>query len=70
MMLAGDNNKLVGEANYHVWRLQMRSMLRRYDLWEVTINKIEMVGREPVIVNGVQYNEIQLKKLKSTARAT
>lgn len=70
MMLAIDNNKLVGESNYHVWRLKMSSMLKLFDLWIVTTNKIKIVECSPVMLNGILVNKIQLTKLKNTAHMT
>jgi len=58
-----EGDKLKGLANYYVWALKMRAVLKAEGQWAITETQQEHI-EFPVRIDGEIFNEAQLKKRK------
>jgi hypothetical protein len=62
----GENNKLEGENNYHMWSLKMKALFRKEKLWDVIHTEVSPTIF-PHMLNGVPLTSSALKDLKDKA---
>jgi hypothetical protein len=62
----GESNKLEGETNYNVWRLKVKVLFKRENMWEFTETKT-IPAAFLVHIGGQQLTEYHLRQLKNKA---
>jgi hypothetical protein len=60
----GEANKLAGLANYYVWSLKIRALLRAEGLWELTKTQF-LPASFPADYSGENVTTTKLKKVKA-----
>ncbi len=63
-MLIKESNKLVGINNYYIWKIKMKVVLRKQNVWDLIEKHVEPTNFLAKIL-GIQYTEQNMRKAKN-----
>ncbi len=63
-MLIKESNKLVGINNYYIWKIKMKVVLRKQNVWDLIEKQVEPTNFLAKIL-GIQYTEQNMRKAKN-----
>ncbi len=63
-MLIKETNKLVGINNYYIWKIKMKVVLRKQNVWDLIEKQVEPTNFLAKIL-GIQYTEQNMRRAKN-----
>lgn len=63
-MLIKETNKLVGINNYYIWKIKMKVVLKKQNVWDLIEKQVEPTNFLAKIL-GIQYTEQNMRRAKN-----